>query len=421
MLERSFLPGGGGEARESQQFLAPLEILPDAFLDHRAEGVPYLAEILCIFLAQAFEFADHAAGHGFAYLGELRIILQHLARKIEGKILAVDHAANETEIGGQQIGIVGNEDAPNIEFDVTLARRLKQIERLGRGRKQQNRIGLPAFGAIVQRHGRIVEGATDRTVGLLVIFGFQLRLRPLPQGTCRIDLPRFAVLRLKLDRKLDVVGIGADDPLDLVALQIFFRLRLQMQNDLGTASDALPVLFSGRSDIESVAARRGPCPHLRPSGASAGDGNAIGDHEGRVKTDAELADQAGPILGFGEPRQKGFGAGTRNGAEVVDQLLPVHADTIVDHGERAGILVRRDAYPGRLAVGGQIGRRDSLVTQFVQRVGAVRNQLAQEDIGLGINRMHHQVQKLGDLGLKRLVLGNSIRRHCRSRSTQGKT
>src|SRR4051812_29556013 len=152
-----------------------------------------------------------------------------------------------------------------------------------------------------------------------------------------------------------------------------------MQNDLGTASDALPVLFSGRSDIESVAARGGPCPHLWLSGATAGDRDAIGDHKGRVKTNAELADQASSILRFSEPRQKGFGAGTCNGAEVVDQLLPVHADTIVGHGERAGILVGYDADPGRLAVRAQIGRRDSLVAQLVQRVGGVRNQLAEED------------------------------------------
>src|SRR5205814_10339684 len=151
------------EPPASKQVLSAHEILPDAFLDHRAERIPYLAEILRIFLAQAFELADHAAGHRFADLRKLRIVLQHLARKIERKILAIDHAANETEIAGQQIGIVRNEDAANIEFDVTLARRLKQVERLGRGRKQQNRIGLPAFGEIVQRHGRIVEGATDGT------------------------------------------------------------------------------------------------------------------------------------------------------------------------------------------------------------------------------------------------------------------
>ena len=67
--------------------------------------------------------------------------------------------------------------------------------------------------------------------------------------------------------------------------------------------------------------------------------DAIGDHEGRVEADAELADQAGAVLGLGQPGEKGFGAGTRDGAEIVDQLLPVHADAVVDHRKRAGLLV----------------------------------------------------------------------------------
>ncbi len=195
-----------------------------------------------------------------------------------------------------------------------------------------------------------------------------------------------------------------------------------MQNDFGAARDALGILVAGAGDIEAVAARRGPGPDFVRAGAAAGDGDAIGDHEGGVKADPELADQAGAVLGLGQAGQKGFGAGARDGAEIVDQLLPVHADAVVDHRKRAGLLVGHDADLRRLAVGGQIGRRDRLVAQLVEGVGGVRNQLAQEDVGLRIDRVHHQVQQLGDLGLKWLVLGNGIRRHYRSRSSgRGKT
>ena len=48
----------------------------------------------------------------------------------------------------------------------------------------------------------------------------------------------------------------------------------------------------------------------------------------------------------------------------------------------------------------QLGPGDRLVAQPVARVGRVGNQLAQEDVGLGIDRMHHQPQQLGDLGLE---------------------
>jgi hypothetical protein len=42
------------------------------------------------------------------------------------------------------------------------------------------------------------------------------------------------------------------------------------------------------------------------------------------------------------------------------------------------------------------------IAELVAGVGGVRDQLAQEDIGLRIDRMHHQVQQFGDLGLKGL-------------------
>ena len=140
---------------------------------------------------------------------------------------------------------------------------------------------------------------------------------------------------------------------------------------------------------------------------AAGDDDALGNHEGGIKSDAELADQVGAVLGFGEARQKRFCAGARDGAEIVDQLLPVHADAAVDHGKRVGRLVRHDPDVGRRAIGDQIGRGDRLIAQLVAGVRRVRNQFAQENVGFRIDRMHHQVQELGDLGLERLGFGGS--------------
>src|SRR6185295_5261635 len=122
LLERTLLALGRGEARQAQQFLAALKVLPDAFLDHGAERVPDLYERFRLPLAEAFQLRYHAAGDGLADLGELRIVLQHLARDIERQILAVDHAADEAQIGRQDIGVVGNEDTADIELDLALAR-----------------------------------------------------------------------------------------------------------------------------------------------------------------------------------------------------------------------------------------------------------------------------------------------------------
>jgi hypothetical protein len=93
---------------------------------------------------------------------------------------------------------------------------------------------------------------------------------------------------------------------------------------------------------------------------------------------------------------------------IVDQLLSVHADAAVGNRERIGLLVRLNPDFWRLAVGYQrrIGYR--LIAQFVAGIRRVRDQLAQENIGLRIDRMHHQVQQLGNLGLERLGEGGGI-------------
>src|SRR6202022_451451 len=130
LLQRPLLAHGRGEARQRQQFLPPFEVLPDPFLDDRTERVPELGESLRLLIAEVFQFTDHAAGHGLADLRELRIVLQHLPGNIERQILAVDDAADEAEITRQQIGIIGNEYAADVEFYVALAGRLEQIKRL---------------------------------------------------------------------------------------------------------------------------------------------------------------------------------------------------------------------------------------------------------------------------------------------------
>ena len=129
-----------------------------------------------------------------------------------------------------------------------------------------------------------------------------------------------------------------------------------MQDDLGAARDARSVLLASGRDFKPAAARGRPDQNLIRTGAAAGDHDAIGNHERRIEADAELADQIGAVLGLGEAGEKGFRAGARDGAEIVDQLLPVHADAAVDHGKRIGRLVRRDADFGRRAVGDQLGR-----------------------------------------------------------------
>ena len=100
----------------------------------------------------------------------------------------------------------------------------------------------------------------------------------------------------------------------------------------------------------------------------------------------------------------GLGAGARDGAERLDHLVAAHADAVVLDGEAplVGIDGERDARLGVVAQQRRLG--DRLVAQPLAGIGGIRDQLAQKYVFVGIDRMHHQVQQLGDIGLERPAL-----------------
>src|ERR1019366_5139852 len=64
------------------------------------------------------------------------------------------------------------------------------------------------------------------------------------------------------------------------------------------------------------------------------------DHERRVETDTELADEAGVFLGtFAECLEKFFRAGVGDGAEIRDQLGLRHADAKILNRKRLRLVV----------------------------------------------------------------------------------
>ncbi len=191
-----------------------------------------------------------------------------------------------------------------------------------------------------------------------------------------------------------------DHPLQLEGLKVARRVVLQMQDDLGAARHAARLLLGGPRHLEARAARRRPHPGLRRAGARAGHGDAVGHHEGRIEADAELTDQAEPVLGLLQALEEGLGARARHGAEIVYKLLAVHADAGVGDAERLGDRIRLEANLELLGTDQQPRIGDRLVAQLVQGVRRVGDQLAQEHVGLGIDRVDHQAQKLGDLRLE---------------------
>jgi hypothetical protein len=91
----------------------------------------------------------------------------------------------------------------------------------------------------------------------------------------------------------------------------------------------------------------------------------------------------------------------RDGPEPLHHFLAAHADAVVFDREAfvVGIDQERDAQ-GRV-IAEQFRAGDRLVTQLFAGVGGVRNQLADEDLLVGIDRMDDQVEELGNIGLER--------------------
>ena len=193
-----------------------------------------------------------------------------------------------------------------------------------------------------------------------------------------------------------MVGIARDDGLEAQRLQELAGILAQMEHDRGAAGDIL-----GRRDAELALALGDPAPALGFAGAPAEDLDPLGDHEGGIEADAELADQ-GQVLGGVARRflEEGRGARARDGAEIGDQILAVHADAVVGDGERLGRGVGGDDDPELGILGGQLRPGDRQIAQPVAGVGGVGDQLAQEHRAIAVERMGDDIEQPADLGLE---------------------
>ena len=104
------------------------------------------------------------------------------------------------------------------------------------------------------------------------------------------------------------------------------------------------------------------------------DFDLVGDHERRIETQTEVADD-GLVLVFGHEL---LGTRERNLVDVLVDLVGRHADAAVGDGERLMLLVGGDAHGevAQLALHLADGREGLELLGGVHRIG---NQLAQKD------------------------------------------
>ena len=102
-----------------------------------------------------------------------------------------------------------------------------------------------------------------------------------------------------------------------------------MQCDAGAARHV-----GGGLDREAALAVGDPAPALAVARLAAQHLDPVGDHEGRIKADPELADQAHILLRVaGQLVDEGRRSRARDRAEVFDQLVMIHADAVIGDGQ----------------------------------------------------------------------------------------
>ena len=172
--------GGGDEAGDLEQAVAALRVLVQAFLDDRAEILPDLGEFLRLCFGELAELLHDAVGHALADRGEDVALLDHFARDVERQIGAVDHEADETQPAGQDVGVLGDQHAPDIELVAPFARRIEEVERPRARNEGEHGIFVPALGAPMQGQRRLVELAGEAAIefGIFLRRHFRLGLRP---------------------------------------------------------------------------------------------------------------------------------------------------------------------------------------------------------------------------------------------------
>ena len=195
-----------------------------------------------------------------------------------------------------------------------------------------------------------------------------------------------------------MVGVLSDQAADPEGLEKFFLVRLQSQCD-----GRSPCRFL--RPFQRVAAVAAGSPAHRLAGFGAGTPaehfHLLGDDERRIEADPELADEGGVLAGLAvEGFKEPGGPRVRDGPQLLDDFLTAHADAVVADGQGAGIGIQGDLYAQFRLVVQKFRLAERFEAQSVVGVGGVGNQLAEENLLVAVQGVHHQVQQLFHLGLE---------------------
>ena len=363
--------------------------------------------------------------------GQLAVVLEHFTADVQGQVLTVHHAADETEMLGQQVfAVVHDQHAAAVQLQAPLV--ILGIEIVGRlaGDIQQRLEGNVALHVVVDgAQGLIVVEELVPVEGLILFLGNVL-LVPLPDGHHGVQglhlgvglvLGRFIflalgvlVLRLlhgtglgdfHLDGVADVIGILPDQAADLVFFQIlgvFFVLGIGFQGHDDVRSGS--VLFRLLDGI-AVRAVGDPLPCLVLAVLPGDNGDGGSHHKGGIETDTELTDDIDVLVllhGLLEAQRAGLGDGT----EILDHFVLRHTDAVIGNGQGAVFGVAGDGDGEFIPVDAHLVVGQRRIGQLIDGIGGVGDDLPKENLLVGINGVNHQVKKTLRLCFELLLFHN---------------
>ncbi|CAN3986065.1 D-cysteine desulfhydrase, partial [Dysosmobacter welbionis] len=291
---------------------------------------------------------------------QLPVMLEQLPGDVQGQVGRVHHPPDEAEVLRQQVGaLVHDEDAIGVQLQPFLILLGVVVKGGGAGDEQQRLVGDGALGG----HGDDLLGVGVVVelvpIELVVLLRLHAGLAPLPDGHHGVQRLLFLirlVLRLVVgatllpaglgdlhsDGEADVVGILPHQLLEPPGLQeltvlLIIGVRLDVHDDV--RAHGIPLAFG-----DGVAVGAGGLPH--PGGVGAvlprHHGDVVRHHKGGVEAHAELADDVGVLGVVPHLLLELVGAGGGDDAQVVLQVLLVHADAVVGDGQGPVFLVHLD-------------------------------------------------------------------------------
>lgn len=463
---------GGVESEELGKDLAVLGVLVDAELEVLGEGAVELVELLLVLgdlLEELKRLLDDVLLDDLHDLVLLESLTGQVEGKILRVDNTLDKAE---PLGDEVGGIVSDEDAADVELDVVLGLLgLEEIEGSALGDEEDgaelkltldgevldSEVVLPVVGEGLVEGSVLLLGDVLRVagpdglllvelllldLGLLDLLGLGLLLLALLLIVDLLDLGLLVVtllgdlldlgvlirdlllgllLDVEVDRVGDELGVLLDDLLDLGLVQVLSLLILEVEDDGGTAAELLALGVGGDGEGATGA---GLPDVLLVIVVLGDDADLVGDEVGRVETDTELTDHRN-ISASGEGLHELLGAGAGNGTKVVDEILGMlvcalaegahvktyslgHTDTGIPDGQGLVGLVGDDVDAEVLARVKLARVRKGLVSDLVESIGGVGDDLSEENLLVGVDGVDDEREKLRDLSLELESLSHRV-------------